>query len=463
MANGNDYLIQKKPLSALLIFALPMIIGNLFQQTYTMADSAIVGRLVGEQALAAVGASYSLTNIFICVAIGGGIGASVIVSRYFGAKEYRKMKLAVYTAFLSFLTVSLLLAVLGLLLGRQIMVLLNTPGDVLDMATEYLSIYFLGLPFLFMYNVVSSMFNALGKSRIPLCFLIFSSLFNILLDFCFVKYLNLGVAGVAWATLIAQGISAVLSFGVFLGVLWNLSERSINDMADQAVLVACSNSAAAQLFSRDELFSMTRIALPSILQQSIVSIGLMLVQSVVNSFGSQALAGFSAASRVESICIVPMAAIGNAVSSFTAQNIGAQKKDRVTDGYHAANKMVISCAILICLILEIFARPITLFFLGDDGTPTAIETSLAYLSFIGWFFCLIGFKMAVDGLLRGAGDMKMFTIANLVNLFIRVTVSMAMAPRFGIGMVWYAVPIGWFANWAISFSQYRTGKWRRVT
>ena len=463
MANGNDYLIQKKPLSALLIFALPMIIGNLFQQTYTMADSAIVGRLVGEQALAAVGASYSLTNIFICVAIGGGIGASVIVSRYFGAKEYRKMKLAVYTAFLSFLTVSLVLAVLGLLLGRQIMILLNTPKDVLDMATEYLGIYFLGLPFLFMYNVVSSMFNALGKSRIPLCFLIFSSLFNILLDFCFVKYLNLGVAGVAWATLIAQGISAVLSFGVFLGVLWNLNERSINDMADQAVLVACSSPAAAQLFSRDELFSMTRIALPSILQQSIVSIGLMLVQSVVNSFGSQALAGFSAASRVESICIVPMAAIGNAVSSFTAQNIGAQKKDRVTDGYHAANKMVISCAILICLILEIFARPITLFFLGDDGTPTAIETSLAYLSFIGWFFCLIGFKMAVDGLLRGAGDMKMFTIANLVNLFIRVTVSMAMAPRFGIGMVWYAVPIGWFANWAISFSQYRTGKWRRVT
>lgn len=463
MANGNDYLIQKKPLKALILFALPMIIGNLFQQTYTMADSAIVGRLVGEQALAAVGASYSLTNIFICVAIGGGIGASVIVSRYFGAKEYNKMKLAVYTAFTSFLVLSLALAALGLLLGRQIMILLNTPRDVLDMAAEYLGIYFLGLPFLFMYNVVSSMFNALGKSRIPLCFLIFSSLFNILLDFCFVKYLNLGVAGVAWATLIAQGISAVLSFGVFLRVLWHLCRQTSGDISNQALLVACSSPASAQFFSREELFSMTRIALPSILQQSIVSIGLMLVQSVVNSFGSQALAGFSSASRVESICIVPMAAIGNAVSSFTAQNIGARKKDRVTDGYHAANTMVIFCAVLICLILEIFAHPITLFFLGDDGTPAAVETCLSYLTFIGWFFCLIGFKMAVDGLLRGAGDMKMFTIANLVNLFIRVTVSMAMAPRFGIGMVWYAVPIGWFTNWVISFSQYRTGKWRKVS
>ena len=463
MAHENDYLIQKKPLNALIIFALPMIIGNLFQQTYTMVDSAIVGRLVGEQALAAVGASYSLTNIFICVAIGGGIGASVIVSRYFGAKEDNKMKLAVYTAFISFLAVSLLLAVLGLLLGRRILILLNTPADVLDMAAKYLSIYFLGLPFLFMYNVVSSMFNALGKSKIPLCFLIFSSLFNILLDYYFVKYLYLGVAGVAWATLIAQGISAVLSFGVFLRVLWHISERNISGVTDQALLVACSNPVSTRLFSRVELFSMTRIALPSILQQSIVSIGLMLVQSVVNSFGSQALAGFSAASRVESICIVPMAAIGNAVSSFTAQNIGAQKKDRVAEGYHAANVMVISCAVVLCLILEIFALPITLFFLGNDGTPTAIETSRSYLTFIGWFFCLIGFKMAVDGLLRGAGDMKMFTIANLANLFIRVAVSMTMAPSFGIGMIWYAVPIGWFVNWAISFYQYRTGRWRKVT
>ena len=441
----NDYLISKKPLNALILFALPMIIGNLFQQTYTMADSAIVGRLVGEQALAAVGASYSLTNIFICVAIGGGIGASVIVSRYFGANEYNKMKLAVCTAFISFLAVSLALAVVGILSGRKIMILLNTPADVLDMAAQYLRIYFLGLPFLFMYNVVSSMFNALGKSRIPLCFLIFSSLFNILLDYLFVRYLNLGVSGVAWATLIAQGISAVLSFCVFLWALRRLD---------------CGST---DLFSRMELISMTKIALPSILQQSIVSIGMMLVQSVVNSFGSQALAGFSAAMRIESICIVPMAAIGNSISSFTAQNIGAQKKDRVVTGYHAANKMVIFCAVLLCLVLELFARPITLLFLGSEGTSTAIETGQSYLIFIGWFFCLIGFKMSVDGLLRGAGDMKMFTIANLVNLFIRVSVSIIFAPKFGVAMVWYAVPIGWFANWAISFAQYKTGKWRQVT
>ncbi|MCI8512039.1 MAG: MATE family efflux transporter, partial [Lachnospiraceae bacterium] len=202
----KDYLVKKKPFHALVIFALPMIVGNLFQQTYTMADSAIVGRFVGEQALAAVGASHALTNTFICVAIGGGIGASVVVSRYFGAKEYTNMKRAVFTALLSFLAVSLLLGGVGLLLGRTIMVALNTPSDVLSMAVEYLQIYFLGLPFLFMYNVLSSMFNALGKSRIPLYFLIFSSVFNVLLDLLLVTRFQMGVAGVAWATLIAQGI-----------------------------------------------------------------------------------------------------------------------------------------------------------------------------------------------------------------------------------------------------------------
>ena len=193
----NDYLIQKKPAAALLLFSLPMILGNLFQQLYTMADSAIVGRYVGEQALAAVGASYALTNIFICVAIGGGIGASVIVSRYFGAREYARMKLALYTACLAFLGVSILLGGAGLAFSQSIMRLLKTPADVLDMAVEYLNIYFLGLPFLFLYNVLSSMFNALGKSRIPLYFLIFSSVFNVVLDILMVTKFHMGVAGVA--------------------------------------------------------------------------------------------------------------------------------------------------------------------------------------------------------------------------------------------------------------------------
>lgn len=440
----NDYLITENPLKSLIVFAIPMIIGNLFQQAYTMADSAIVGRLVGEKALAAVGAAYSLTNIFICVAIGGGMGASVIVSQYFGHGNYGKLKKTVYTALVTFLVISVMLGVIGLAFSKNIMIAMNTPVEVLDMSVTYLQIYFLGLPFLFMYNVLSSMFNALGKSRIPLYFLIFSSVFNIILDWVFVADFALDVAGVAWATLIAQGVSVLGSFTVLRKELKKLE------------------GASDGIFEAEELLPMAKIALPSILQQSTVSIGMMLVQSVVNSFGAESLAGFSAGMRIESICIVPMAAVGNAISSYTAQNIGAGQLKRVSKGYVQANKMVIFFGAVICVILELFPTQFITLFLGADGSQVAIATGYGYLVFMGFFFFMIGFKMAADGVLRGAGDMKLFTIANLVNLSIRVIMAMTLAPRFGIAWVWYAVPIGWTANFVISYLEYRTGKWKTI-
>lgn len=440
----KEYLIQEKPLKALLIFAFPMIIGNLFQQFYTMVDSVVVGRFVGEHALAAVGASYSLTNVFISIAIGGGVGASVLTSRYFGSREYRKMKTSVTTAMLSFLMVSLILGGIGLFFGQEIMKLLNTPENILEQATEYLNIYFLGLPFLFMYNILSAMFNALGRSKIPLYLLIFSSVFNIVLDVVFVREFHMGVAGVAWATLIAQGISAVVAFLLFVREM----KQYQGEKGDTR-------------FDKEEFSRMSRIALPSILQQSTVSIGMMLVQSVVNSFGAEMLAGFSAAMRIESICIVPMAAMGNVMSSFTAQNLGAGKQERVVKGYHTGYGIVFGFGMILCVILEFFYQPLIGMFLGEEGTALAISTGTDYLRFIGWFFTFIGLKMITDGLLRGAGDMKMFTVANLVNLSIRVIMAVTLAPVFGIAMVWYAVPVGWAANYVISFLEYRTGKWRK--
>lgn len=439
----KEYLIRKRPVSALLIFALPMMLGNFFQQAYTMADSVIVGRFVGEEALAAVGASYSLTNVFISIAIGGGVGASVITSQTFGSRDYSRMKRSVSTALLSFLAISLVLGAGGLLLSRQIMVLLRTPENILQDASTYLNIYFLGLPFLFMYNVLSSMFNALGRSRIPLYLLIFSSVLNVALDIYMVTALSMGVAGVAWATLIAQGISAVLSFVIFLRGL-----KSYPGKLDR-------------LFDGRELKNMARVALPSILQQSTVSIGMMLVQSVVNSFGSQMLAGYSAAMRIESVCIVPMSAMGNAISSYTAQNIGAGKPQRVKAGYRASYGIVFAIAAVICLAVQLLARPLVSLFMEEGGSSLAFETGMACTRFMGWFYVLIGLKMISDGVLRGAGDMTMFTVANLVNLGLRVVLAVTLAPQFGIQFVWMAVPVGWLINYGISFLEYRTGKWEQ--
>ena len=440
----KEYLIHKPPVSALLIFALPMMLGNFFQQAYTMADSVIVGRFVGEDALAAVGASYSLTNVFISIAIGGGVGASVITSQTFGRRDYPRMKRSVSTALLAFLAISIALGGVGLLFSRQIMVLLNTPQNILADATTYLNIYFIGLPFLFMYNVLSSMFNALGKSRIPLYLLIFSSLLNIGLDIWMVGPLQMGVAGAAWATLIAQGISAVLSFCIFLRELKTYPGKL-----------------EGRFFDLRELQNMGRVALPSILQQSTVSIGMMLVQSVVNSFGSQMLAGYSAAMRIESICIVPMSAMGNAISSYTAQNIGAGKEDRVRSGYRVSYGIIFAIAAAICLVVQLLARPLISLFL-EAPSAAAFDTGIACVRFMGWFYVLIGLKMISDGVLRGAGDMTMFTVANLVNLGLRVILAVTLAPRFGIQFVWMAVPAGWLVNYLISFFEYRTGKWKKA-
>ncbi len=362
----KEYLIREKPLKALVIFALPMMLGNLFQQFYNMADSVVVGQYVSEQALAAVGASYALTTVFISIAIGGGMGASVMAGLYFGAREYGKLRASVRTALLTFLLLSIVLGMIGFICSRQLMLLLNTPEDVLDQATEYLNIYFMGLPFLFMYNVLSALFNALGRSRTPLFLLIFSSVFNIGLDIYLVCRLELGVAGVAWATLIAQGISAVAAFLLFL-----------REMKKYRTETACS------WFDRKELFSMTRVALPSILQQSTVSIGMLLVQSVVNSFGAEMLAGYSAGSRIESLCIVPMAAMGNAISAFTAQNIGARQYARVKQGYHAAYGIVFGFAVLIGAFLPPVDIPVS----GRGGHPSGSTDRRRLSSVSGLVLC----------------------------------------------------------------------------
>lgn len=448
-ADKKQNMLTGSPGKSLFFFALPMILGNLFQQFYNMADSVIVGRYVGENALAAVGASYSLTTVFIMVAIGGGIGASVLTSQYLGAKEYGKMKTSIYTALITFLVLSILLAAGGYFCNRQILQALKTPGNILEDAVTYLRIYFCGLPFLFMYNVLSAMFNALGKSRIPLYLLIFSSVLNVVLDLYMVRVLHLEVAGVAIATVIAQGVSAVISFGILLGYL----KKYRTD--------AEGRNEEKKLYDADMLRRGTRIAIPSIIQQSIVSIGMLLVQSVVNGFGSSVLAGYSAGTRIESICIVPMIATGNAVSTFTAQNLGAKQSERVKKGYRAGLCMVAVFAVIICVVLRLFHSSIIQIFMEEDGGIEALQTGNSYLTFIAWFFVLIGAKAVTDGVLRGAGDVNIYMVANLVNLGIRVLVANLLAPVVGVQAVWWAVPIGWGVNFLISFIRYKTGKWSK--
>lgn len=456
-------MLTDSPGKSLFFFALPMILGNLFQQFYSTVDSIIVGQFVGEEALAAVGASYSLTTVFIMIAIGGGIGASVITSQYLGAGLSSKMKTSVYTALISFLAVSVLLGGIGLIFSRRILAVLNTPENILPDAVLYLKIYFMGLPFLFMYNILSSIFNALGNSRTPLYLLIFSSLLNIVMDLLLVGGLGLGIGGAAIATVFAQGLSAVISFGLLMRALKGCESKEKEPLKPVGGEEAPQEEIEGKRLVYDVhmLGNMIKVAIPSMLQQSIVSIGMLLVQSVVNGFGSSVLAGYTAGMRIESICIVPMIASGNAVSTFTAQNLGAGRPERVKKGYLAAVRMVICFAIVICLILSLFHEHIIQSFLEVGSEQVAFDTGNAYLSFIAFFFVFIGLKAITDGVLRGAGDVVVFTLANLVNLGIRVIAAFTLAPIIGVSGVWFAVPMGWASNYLISFIRYLSGKWSK--
>lgn len=443
MANKQS-LLTGAPGRSLLLFALPIIIGNLFQQFYNMADSVIVGRFVGEQALAAVGASYSFTNIFIMVAIGGGIGSSVLTSQYLGAGKYSEMKTSLSTFLISFFAFSALLACFGFFYNPRVLMALKTPGDIYDSAVLYLQIYFLGLPFMFMYNVLAANFNALGKSHIPLGLLIFSSVLNVALDLIMVRVFHLGVAGVAIATVIAQGISSLLSFLILIRTLKTYKTYKKTAYFDAKIMI-----------------SGTKIAIPSIIQQSIVSVGMLLTQSAVNRFGSLALAGYSAGMRLESIAVVPMIATGNAVSTFTAQNLGAGQLERAKEGYRISYIIILCFGAIIFIVSQLFYRPLLSFFMEIESSPVAYATGESYVRFIGCFLSFLGFKACTDGILRGAGDVIVYMLGNLLNLSIRVAVAQLCSPVWGIQFVWYAVPLGWFVNYVISYLWYQTGHWKR--
>ena len=424
-------MLTDNPGKSLLFFVLPMILGNLFQQFYNITDSVVVGKFVGEQALAAVGASYAITNVFIAIAIGGGIGSSVVISQFLGAGKLAKMKTAVYTTMFNFLGIAAFLAAVGILFNNRILNLVNVPEDIFSDAALYLAIYFIGLPFLFMYNVQASIFNALGDSKKPLYLLIFSSLLNIALDMILVIVFKQGVRGVALATLIAQGISAVISFLLLMRKLKGYP-------AEEPV----------RLYSGE-------------MAVSIVQIGILLVQSVINSFGSTAIAGYSAGMRIESLSIVPMLAMGNAMSTFTAQNMGAGKIDRVKEGYRMCYVIVLTAGAVLCVMYQLAGGAFVSLFL-DSGSSEAYSVGLSYVKFLSFFYSFIGLKASTDGLLRGAGDVTAFTVANLVNLAIRVSVTNLFAPIYGIQVAWMAVPLGWAANYVISFGWYLTGKWKKV-
>ena len=463
----ENYMTEGNAAKSIAYFSIPLVLSSVFQQLYNLVDSIIVGNYVGEDALAAVGASYSITMVFMSIAIGSGIGCAVVISQYYGAKMIHKMKTSIYTSIIAIAILSVFLACIGWIMSDFLLQIMKTPDNIFYDALSYLKIYFLGLTFMFLYNIITSIFNALGESKIPLYFLIFSSFLNILLDLIFVVKLQYGVVGVAIATLIAQGISAFLSITY---LLFNLKKFDKKDSINSEYKKINSDKETYKnneiddldfkLFDFKILKNMNKIAIPSIFQQSFVYISIFLVQIIVNTFGSSIIAGYTIATKIDSITMIPLASFGNAVGTFTAQNIGAKKIERVKEGLKSSLIIITLMSLAIFAVLFIFGQNIIELFLNKSQSEDAIDFALKYLRIVSGFYIVKGFMNAYSGVLKGAGDIGVFVLSTMLNFLVRLIIVYAFANTIGVSVIYYGVPIGWFVGLLIGYIRYKSEKWK---
>ena len=439
----NKDLTVGKPETVLWKFCIPLFGSVIFQQLYNIADSLVAGKFIGENALAAVGNSYEITLIFIAFAFGCNIGCSVIVSQFFGAKRYVDVKTSVHTAMISSAVLCAVLMLFGLLCGDSMLALIRTPNEIWADSSLYLRIYVLGLPFLFFYNIATGIFSALGDSKTPFIFLAFSSTANILVDILFVAVFQMGVAGVAWATFLCQGISCMLAVIVVFRRLSKIASKE-----------------EAALFSLEILKKIAVIAIPSILQQSFISVGNIIIQSVINGFGPGVIAGYAAAIKLNNLVITSFTTLGNGISNYTAQNLGAGILSRIKEGFRAGVKMVWAICVPI-VALYLLAAPVLVRFFMNEPSELALTSGVKFLYIVAPFYFIISIKLTADGILRGAGLMKAFMISTFTDLILRVALAIIFAGRFGYIGIWCAWPIGWSIATCMSVFFYHRGPWKK--
>ena len=428
---------KEHPDRTLWRFWIPMMFSVMFQQIYNIADSMIAGKFAGEDALAAVGASYPITIIFMAFAVGMNLGASVVVSRLFGAGDRKGVKCAVTTAFVSSFGLATILTVFGYFFSSNMMEWIHTPQNIMADGILYLKIYVFGMIFLMLYNVCTGAFTALGDSKTPLYFLLGSSAGNIVLDLIFVAQFHWGVAGVAWATFIAQGISAVLA-------LVTLFFRLRSFAGEEKQL----------FFDRGYFIQIFAIAVPSILQQSVLSVGNLFVQDIVNRYGSAVVAGYSGAIKLNTFAINIFMTLGSCLSSYTAQNIGAGKAKRIPLGFRSGLKLSAVAAVPFVVLYVGFSRQMMGLFLNAES-GAAITAGMGFLRIVVPWYLMIVIKLMTDGIIRGAGAMTYFVAATVPDLIIRILFALIFSKNYGSTGIWMAWPFGWIAATVLTLIFYR--------
>jgi len=425
----------------ILNFALPMLAGNVFQQLYNVVDSIIIGKVLGKEALAAVGANFPLIFALISFVVGIAIGATVIIAQYFGAKEMDKVKRTIDTLYIFLFFAAIVITTVGILASKFIFTLISLPEDVIGPAVDYFRIYALGFIFFFGFQGTSAVLRGLGDSLTPLYFLIISTLTNIAFDILFVVGFGWGVKGVALATVIAQA-------GAFFTIVWYLNK--FHNFMDFSPL--------KMRFDREIFKKSLKIGLPTGVQQTVVSIGFLALYRIVNMFGTPTIAAYSIVSRIDMFAAMPAMNFSSALSTFVGQNIGANKYERVKYGLNATLAMTSVISVIVSAVTIVFAGPLMYLFTNDVEVA---EIGRQYIYIVSGFYLVFSTMFILNGVLRGAGDTFFPMIITILALWvIRIPVSYLMSLKLGAEGIWWGIPIAWAFGVMATYTYYKTGRWK---
>ena len=427
---------------SIFYFTLPMLVGNIFQQLYTIVDSIVVGRVLGEKSLAGIGASFPIIFLLISLIMGITMGSTIIIAQYYGAKDMENVKKSIDTAYIFLFIGSVIVTIVGLSLSGPLLILLKTPSAILPQAKIFLNIYLCGLIFMFGYNSISSILRGLGDSKTPLYFLIISTLVNAFLVVLFVVVFKWGIAGSAWATVIAQASSFIFS-------IYYLNKN-------HAVLKFHFKGMG---FDKKIFWLSIKIGLPTGVQQMLFSVGMMALQSIVNSFGTDTIAAYTAATRIDSFCTLPMMNFGAAISTFVGQNLGAGSYDRSKLGLKVTLLWSSIISIIIGITIILFRKELISLF--NPGAPNVVKIGSSYLLIVGSFYLAASLMVVYGGSVRGAGDTFIPMIISILCLWlIRLPIAEILSKRIGSNGIWWSISCAWTIGFLLTALYYMSGRWK---
>ncbi len=422
-------------------FALPMVLGNLFQQLYSVVDRIIVGRFISYEALAAIGASFPIFYMLISFVIGIGSGATIVISQYYGAKETEKVRRTISTVFIFLFFASLIIMFIGIYFSREIFEMLNVGEDVLPHSIAYFRVYMTGMIAFFGFNGLSSILRGLGDSKTPLRFLIFATILNIVLDILFVVVFGWGIEAAAWATVISQ-------FAAFGGAIWYIERR-------QHII---SFKIRQWVFDWELFKQSLRIGLPTGFQQTFVALGMMALIRIVNNFDSSVLAAYTAAGQIDALASLPALNLASALSAFVGQNLGANKTERIRKGLWATLYMSWSISFVVMLAAYLFGDHLMALF---SSSEEVIRHGSNYLIIVSSFYLVFSTMFVLHGVLRGAGATLIPMYITLLSLWIiRIPLAVFFSEHFGVNGIWWSIPVGWAVGMIGSLIYYLSGKWK---